>query len=264
MNSQTSPFLKTVKLWARSGSLKFAKNAPSRGEDLPYESFSWKGKKLYFRPGTGDADLLHRILLKPDAKREYHFPRDLKPKVILDIGANIGAASLLLREYYPEARIIAFEPEPDNFAVLKLNTQADKNIEIHCVGLSSEDREAKLFLEDDSRNLGGYSTRRFGSEVKSVSTVKLRRADSFLSMLGVHHVDLIKIDTEGAEREILEALDTSVLRTASWICGELHGVDDFELLNRLSPTFNIGIRKSWFSRLSHFEACRKDLSLKPF
>ena len=44
-----------------------------------------------------------------------------KRPVIIDAGANIGAASLWFHRLYPEAAIVAIEPEPDNARVLRAN-----------------------------------------------------------------------------------------------------------------------------------------------
>ena len=50
---------------------------------------------------------------------EYYFPEELKPKVIFDIGGNIGITSVYLASLFPEAQIYTFEPLKENFEILK-------------------------------------------------------------------------------------------------------------------------------------------------
>jgi FkbM family methyltransferase len=48
--------------------------------------------------------------------------------IIVDAGANIGAASVWFAEHYPKAQIIGIEPEPGNFAILQKNASLRSNI----------------------------------------------------------------------------------------------------------------------------------------
>ena len=66
--------------------------------------------------------------------------------------------------------------------------------------------------------------------------------------------DVIKIDTEGAESIILRSIPQALLSRVAWICGELHGEDDFGLLQYLSPWFDIGARKTLGKALFNFYA----------
>jgi hypothetical protein len=74
-------------------------------------------------------------------------------------------------------------------------------------------------------------------------------------------LDLIKIDTEGAEYDILTAFPTEVLQRVNWIIGELHDHKDFDLLAYLSPWFFIGINKQKIRyRYSSFRAVNRKLA----
>jgi len=59
-------------------------------------SLTWNDKKVYYRTSSSDMVLIYEILLKSKYKREYYFPEKLKPKVIFDIGGNIGISSIYL------------------------------------------------------------------------------------------------------------------------------------------------------------------------
>lgn len=74
-------------------------------------------------------DTAHPMLLsnRLDARYREILAQGSIP-IIADIGANIGAASLWFRQQYPEAAIVAVEPEPANAAVLKQNLADRENV----------------------------------------------------------------------------------------------------------------------------------------
>ena len=55
--------------------------------------------------------------------QEYDFTVETSPKVIVDAGANIGLASIYFANKYPAARILAIEPEKNNFELLTQNVR---------------------------------------------------------------------------------------------------------------------------------------------
>ena len=59
---------------------------------------------------------------------EYDFRAVERPQVIVDAGANIGLASILFANRYPQAKILAIEPEHDNFNLLADNVRSYDNI----------------------------------------------------------------------------------------------------------------------------------------
>jgi hypothetical protein len=88
--------------------------------------------------------------------------------------------------------------------------------------------------------------------------VPVRHAGRALQELGIGLIDVVKIDTEGAEWEILTAMDPARLRGVRLIMGELHGIRDFELLAFLQPMFDIGMRKQIRNRLFNFYAVNRN------
>src|SRR5437879_10617739 len=66
---------------------------PSRYVPGAVSSFRWRGRRLHYRPGSSDPEVIYKILLRRGTKAEYHIPEELNPNCVWDIGANIGAAS---------------------------------------------------------------------------------------------------------------------------------------------------------------------------
>lgn len=247
----------TLKYWWRSGSRRFALDRHPSARSRPVSKYEWQGKPVYYRPGTSDTELIYKILLKKGQKAEYRFPAALEPRVILDIGANIGVASIFLARRFPQARIYAFEPVPANVELLRLNTASYPRITACPMALGAADGDVEMHFSDDPHNFGGFSFSAQGSDSNHKLRVQRRDIRAVLNELGIDQVDLIKIDTEGAEYDILTALTEDVLRRVTWITGELHGEKDFELLAFLSKWFDIETKRSIGKRLFMFAAANK-------
>ena len=97
--------------------------------------------------------LIYEILLKSQNKAEYFFPKQINPKVILDIGGNIGITSIFLAKVFPNASIYTFEPLKENFELLEKNIQNYPNIKAFNVGLGSKNGSFKVYFSDDPENL---------------------------------------------------------------------------------------------------------------
>lgn len=246
-----------LKYWWRSGSPRFATDRHASARTRPVSTYRWRDKTIHYRPGTSDTELIYKILLKPGRKAEYAFPAELDPHVVLDIGANIGVASVFLAHSFPRARIYAFEPAPVNVELLRLNAAACPGITVLPIALGATDKEVEMYFSDSLGNYGGFSLSTRGSDVNRKIRVRQRNVQAFLDELGVDQVDLIKIDTEGAEYDILTALREDVLARVACITGELHGQRDFELLAYLSRWFDIGAKKTLGKRLFTFMAVNK-------
>jgi FkbM family methyltransferase len=212
------------------------------------------------RTGTSDALLLREAVLAGFDFREYEVPLALQPRTILDIGANTGIVSLTLRRKYPGARVIAFEPLPENFALLDYNLRNLNNVLTVPVGLGRETTEMEYYASDDPNNLGGGSFHPNSSQMDQArGKLQILSAADALSKFDIRDVDMIKIDTEGAEHDILTGFPEDVISEVSAIVGELHSVKDDETLAFLSRWFDIR-RGPLKGRMSLFTAINKSCS----
>ena len=82
----------------------------------------------------------------------YTYPvlENFNPKLILDVGANVGATSMFFAINYPKAKIFSFEPTEMNFRWLQKNTEGFKNITRIKKGAYFNDTAAKIFLDSES------------------------------------------------------------------------------------------------------------------
>ncbi len=130
---------------------------------------------------------------------------------IVDVGGNIGAASVYFALHYPEARVFTFEPDPECFAVLLNNTADLANARAFNFGLSNHDAFEPLFLGliDPATNSLGKSALNSSASVM----VEVRDPRPTLLSLGIQSIDILKLDTEGTEVPILHALESWLPRT---------------------------------------------------
>jgi FkbM family methyltransferase len=126
-------------------------------------------------------------------KEIYKFKSDKPDPLIIDGGANIGLATLYLKKLYPQARVIAFEPDPYIFDILEENINANgvKGVELINKGLWNSDTVLSFWSEGAD---GGRV--KDNGEIK-IPVVSLKR---YLD----EPVALLKLDIEGAETVVLE------------------------------------------------------------
>jgi len=264
---------KDIKKLIRSRSLSYTINGQAGKYSDQLKKYAWKGHSVYYRAGKADVGALYEILIRPSRpmrksglgaligkKLEYWVPPEVAPKVILDIGGNIGTTSVYYGHIFPDAKIYSFEPVPDNFEILQKNIKGFPNITAFNVALGKENTTAKIYTYSDNDNTGGYSLYDLEVDRDKYQEITVKKTDAFLREIGVDQVDLIKIDTEGAEYDILTTMNPDMLRQARWILGELHGERDFELLAYLNQWFEIDLDKSLRSRLFDFNACNRDFA----
>ena len=144
----------------------------------------------------------HQGYVRENTLDEYIFGevrsayKDLEIKkgdVVLDLGANIGAFAKQAAE--KEAIVHCYEPEPNNFTLLQLNSPNTNNHKKAVVG--KQNGNIELFI-NSKRNKGIHMTRPVnGRESIEVETV------SFSDLINEIKPNKIKIDVEGAEYDFL-------------------------------------------------------------
>lgn len=130
------------------------------------------------------------------------------PKTIVDIGANIGFFALRMKQLYPEAQIYCYEPFPPNFKRLHKLIRENQLSDCQATqkGVSGSSGQAELHIHD--KNTGGHSIlpdqNTDSSNVLGIELISLR--DVF-DGLNKPQIDILKLDCEGAEKDIILSLD---------------------------------------------------------
>ncbi len=164
---------------------------------------AWKGQalELYVRPWKKSDDSVIREVLT----RRVYEKRKVKlatSSVWLDGGAHIGTFALAAAS--EGCRVICYEPHPENFELLGANVERNgfaAVVDCHQAALLPEAGEATLHLAPRSTSFHSVM-RPFRSGQSAVV-----RADGLAAVLEAHpEVDGLKLDVEGAEMPLLEAL----------------------------------------------------------
>ena len=132
-------------------------------------------------------------------------------KVFLDIGSNIGTHALLIANQFPESCVYAFEPSPFIFNRLARNSSLNhfRNVQIHPIGIGSEDGRIPLFISDAS-NLGMSSFRVPENGTGEKIEVQCLQLDSWVRDSKIAQIELVKIDVEGAEWQVLQGMQAVI------------------------------------------------------
>lgn len=154
-----------------------------------------------YRPLEADISIIKSIFIF----QEYKLPtiKDFQPKLILDCGGNIGCAAVYFAKKYPAAQIYSVEPETNNFKLLTFNTVSYKNI--HPINSALWDKETFIRVEDSGRGTWGFMT--FETTPDNPDAFRTTTVARLLAGSGFDEIDLLKIDIEGAEKEVFSAPD---------------------------------------------------------
>jgi FkbM family methyltransferase len=135
-----------------------------------------------------------------------------KPKMIFDVGANIGHYAKLINDVLPEATIHCFEPVSTTFESLVKNLDGLGNENIHKV-------KKGFYKENKVLPINIYSGHELSSifEIKGVAYSALRQesidviaGDTYISDNKIDHIDFLKMDLEGSEMDALIGLQNSL------------------------------------------------------
>jgi len=168
---------------------------------------TWQGR-FHLRPADSDMKVLHQVFVEKDYDLD-RYPQGARIRaaydsilkagkipVIIDAGANIGAASIWFARMFPDARVIAVEPSPKNAELCRRNCRDLGNVEVVEAAIGSS--AGTVNLEKLDGDGWAVQTRRAeGAGVKICTVPDLLRG------LGPDFaLFIIKIDIEGFERDL--------------------------------------------------------------
>jgi FkbM family methyltransferase len=151
-------------------------------------------RRVTIRPGTSDFHCISKVFVH----EEYAIPFEAtNPRLIIDAGANIGLTTLYFSARFPDAKIIAIEPESSNYELLVRN----------CAGMTNvTPRHAAVWNTDTPLQIENPDAEKWGFKVTpgahTGSAIKALTIPQILAQSGHDTIDILKLDIEGAEREL--------------------------------------------------------------
>jgi|SRR5690606_20033578 len=168
-------------------------------------------------------------------EKQYDLNHYKKPKTIIDAGANIGLFSVLVKNRFPDSKLISIEPDPENFEMVQKNLKGYENTQLLNKGLWSKD--VKLRILDETAAKWGIRV----VEDQENGKIDAICIDSIMQEFGLESIDLLKMDVEGSEKEIFSNNYENWLPKVKILVIELH---DF-MLKDTSRVFFETLHKSW-------------------
>lgn len=202
-----------------------------------------KVSDLHFivRPEQPDEKILDEIINKK-VYNHLKFPL-AKAKVILDIGAYIGDYAVYAAKLATNGMVYACEPNPENFQLLEENIKLNKltNVKPFKLALADKRGVSTFSISNATATAGSIMTGGTGENYE-VQTTTLK---DFVQNNLIEHINILKIDIEGAEYPLLYASET-ILPNIDLITLEYH-----DLQNAPSEYNHIALEK--FLKKNGFE-----------
>jgi len=150
------------------------------------------GIKIRYRLNKGDLHSIREIWFQ----EAYRLPFDVPSGVLLDLGANIGMASVWLAKKFSFSQVIAVEPDPNNAALVRGNLKLN--------GISGEVLEAAIGPKDGTARFQFSELSNLGRLSENGSLVPMISMDTIIRRFPGTRFPLIKIDVEGGEQDLFD------------------------------------------------------------
>lgn len=200
-----------------------------------------------FKVSANSPQTLLSLFIEIFIDEVYYFASEAENPKIIDCGANLGMSVLYFKHLYPQASIIAIEPNPLAVSYLEKNIRenvlADVAIKSACV--SDRVGKEKFYYSGDLSIANA-------SLFVEIGKAYLRDVDAVLlsDILSEDQFDLVKIDIEGAERQVFKDLKSSGLISQSKLYFiEYHKATEYldDMLLEMLETFTkSGFRWSFY------------------
>ncbi|KUK77019.1 MAG: Methyltransferase FkbM family protein [candidate division WS6 bacterium 34_10] len=175
----------------------------------------------------------------------YYFYTNKEQPLIIDVGAYIGLSVLYFKKLYPNSKIVAFEPNPIAFNILKENLFINNitDVELHQSAILNKEGEKELYI--DNTDLERYSVASFNKDawnrevVSKKVRVKIEKLNKYLDK----EIDMLKLDVEGSEQVILNDIKSQYSNIKN-IIFEYHPTSNQKLdkiIEMLSKEYNLEI-----------------------
>jgi FkbM family methyltransferase len=218
-----------------------------------------------------DEEIAHDVLEGDEYELDPLRAAGHRLRTVLDIGAHIGTFTRKVKRYWPEATVIAAEPDPDSAALLRRNTAGLPGISIYAGAVLGRPNVHQVLLRqggrvNTDRNAGGSRVAEvvepLAEDFPAAPPTTLVEAQDVIRLLDLHgnpEIDLLKLDCEGADGEILERLAAAGrMRRIGWLRGEWHYRANIPRIEAaLAPTHIFNIHRgeaSWGAFIAHRKA----------
>jgi FkbM family methyltransferase len=175
--------------------------------------------RVYVRYASSDLDVFEQIFVK----QTYRCLLDIrKPNLIVDCGANVGYSSVYFLNKFPEAHVIAIEPDPGNYSMCQKNLGAyGERVTLLRAGIWTHDAPL-IVCRGQYRDGREWAVQVRECQTGETPEVYGRDIGTVLGQTRFQAIDILKVDIEGAERAIFSGRRHTWLDQVCNIAIELH------------------------------------------
>ena len=182
------------------------------------KKFIYRDIEVNFRENTSDEDVISHSFDNDIFLTSIPYFKLNKEHIIVDIGAHIGAFSLLFVAKRKLSKAYAVEPAEETYSVLEQNILDNSlgDTIIPCkIALNDRSGKSILYHDLESGNWGHSISNKLSDSFEEVHT---ESPDHFFESRKIERCDLIKFNCEGAEFEIIESMSKkTVKKIKTWI-----------------------------------------------
>ncbi len=169
---------------------------------------------ILVRQQTSDIEVFEKVLINEEYQSHI-----TDPEVIVDLGANVGYASIFFANRYPQSQIIAIEPEASNFEQLQRNIAAYPNI--------TAIQKAVWPVADEPVHIKNMADAKWSFQVEAGvendgDAVDVITMPDVLALCGNRQINILKVDIESAEKQLFSHNASQWLDKVDFLMIELH------------------------------------------
>ncbi len=184
-------------------------------------------RNIYLRKSTKDHETFGEVFVD----NIYNLPLPVEPKTIIDAGANIGLASLFFKMKYHDASVVLIEIDKNNLEMIEKNLKNQTKVTILNKGLYNTNTYFKVFDPFNATN--SFVVKESTQDDYDVESVTINQ---IIDDQKWDEIDILKIDIEGAEKNLFESNYQEWLPKVNVLMVETH--------DRMVPKCSITVMKA--------------------
>jgi FkbM family methyltransferase len=204
------------------------------------------------------------VELEDDIKHLLH---KIPCPIIFDVGANEGQSIAKYSQWFDKYQITAFEPSPNSFKFIQAQFGNNPNIQLEQLAVGDSEGVQDFGVFGSGHVNDSFLKPMWDDPKLNYVPVNVTSLDAYLTKKKIHHIDLLKIDTQGYDLKVLHgsksALKKHLVKHLTvemnfHVMYENQGIymDIFQFLNSYGYRF-LGFYGNWFvnDRLLLADAC---------
>jgi len=213
--------------------------------EIEYCRGAFLGYRVRLRPNGSDLDVFSQIFIneeyRPVVRMVENARLDEPVRYIVDAGANVGFTIIYLRKFFPDARIIAIEPDIGNFSLLTENVKLNQLSDVETLQAGLWSANTNLELDGGFRDSREWaiSLRERTVQQNGGTSIEGITLQTLCERFDLPKIDILKIDIEGGERFLFHDEETAsaTLKNVRFLALEIH--DEFRIKDKIKSLLTL-------------------------